>query len=346
MSKRVLISVLFIISCMTALAQSNAITTSEDSTINVIAWFNKNDTTEYTYTKEVMTIQGTDTTRTNEIEHKFRVTVADSTAEGYRLSYETLSWKADNEMDSLKAGFQFFAEGDEPVVFTTNEYGQIQHMENWREVRKRALPGLLTFLDVMYKQRPGLDSIMPKRNFTSLIRLGLNSEDEVVQLFPNMKTLMELHGKSFNIGLTHKDSPDKGCGYPIEVTTLVTYEGNDSADSGSYDGDYLIRNSGAITFQPDDVKEIASSILGVLMSEDFANKADSAINDSLNVPLEMRVLSDYHYFYSGWPKLIRKQTIANLEGVMTKVTTETIEWERYRWNEYDKDDNDGTSTAL
>lgn len=74
MIKKILISLLFLITCITISAQSNAITASEDTTINVIAWFNKNDTTEYTYKKQVTVINDDDTTRTNSIEHNFRST--------------------------------------------------------------------------------------------------------------------------------------------------------------------------------------------------------------------------------------------------------------------------------
>lgn len=346
MTKKILISLLFLITCITISAQSNAITASEDTTINVIAWFNKNDTTEYTYKKQVMVINDDDTTRTNSLEHDFRVNVVDSTSNGYRLQYQTLSWKADNEQDSLRYGFQMAIGGDKPLVFTTNGYGQIEHLENWREVRNESMPGIMTFFDVIYAKHPGLDSIMPKRNLINLIKLGMNSEDEVKDLFPSMISLFSLHGRSFTIGLTHNDAPANGCGYPVESTTIVSYEKADTADTESHNGDYVIRNNATMTMSGSDTKELASTMAGVFLSEDTANKLDSIIGDSLNVPLKIRVLTDYHYFYSGWPKQIRKQTIVKLGDIMTKVTTENIEWNRYRWNEYDNDNDDGDAKSL
>ena len=59
------------------------------------------------------------------------------------------------------------------------------------------------------------------------------------------------------------------------------------------------------------------------------------------MPMEIRLLTDYHFFYSGWPKLVRKQTIVKVGEIWTNVATETIEWNRYRWNEPDDDQPDG-----
>lgn len=204
----------------------------------------------------------------------------------------------------------------------------------------------MTFFDVIYAKHPGLDSIMPKRNLINLIKLGMNSEDEVKDLFPSMISLFSLHGRSFTIGLTHNDAPANGCGYPVESTTIVSYEKADTADTETHNGDYVIRNNATMTMSGSDTKELASTMAGVFLSEDTANKLDSIIGDSLNVPLEIRVLTDYHYFYSGWPKQIRKQTIVKLGDIMTKVTTENIEWNRYRWNEYDNDNDDGDAKSL
>ena len=64
--KKVLWTILILFSALTsAVAQTNAITSDEDSTISVIAFFNKNDSIEYSYSKTETKISDSDTTSTS-----------------------------------------------------------------------------------------------------------------------------------------------------------------------------------------------------------------------------------------------------------------------------------------
>lgn len=344
--KRILYAILLTVSVfINAGAQTNALTTEEDSTIYVIAWFNKSDTTEYEYTSSEMNISGSDTTVTSSIDEEFRIVVLDSTSDGYRLKYEPLSWKTSNEKDSLKQGAFWTAKSQGPVVFKASEYGEIEQLENWRTVRDNALPAMLTFFDSLYNRTPALDSIMPKKNYMNLIRLGFNGEEAIRSIYKDVNTLFDLHGNVYIIGITEKN--DSSTGYPVHVSTLVTYEEPDTAETESYYGDYNIRTNGTVTFPESEVKDLTSSFLGALFSDTISTEAEKFVNDSLNTSMEIRVLTDYHFFYSGWPKLIRKQTITRLGDISTKIKTETTEWTRYRWNEATTEDKeDGTPSRL
>lgn len=343
--KKVLWTILLLFSALTsAVAQTNAITSDEDSTIAVIAFFNKNDSIEYSYSKTETKISDSDTTRTSGVEAQFRIVVLDSTSKGYRLEYTPLSWKADNETDSVKSGIKLEAKSQTPAIFTTDEFGEIQHLENWRTIRDKALPVITKFFDDQYEKNPGIDSIMPKKNLTSLLKLGFITEDAAKGLYGDFTTMFTLNGSAYNIGITN--TTDSSAGYPVNISLLATYEEPDTADENSYPGDYNIRYNALVTIPASEVQELTSSLLGALLSKELSDKTDEAIDDSLNVPMEVRELTDYHFFLNGWPKLVRKQTIISLGKETEKVTTETIEWNRYRWNEPQDDIDDTNNSAV
>ena len=75
MRKVIFILVALLATALQGRAQTQAITAGEDSTINVVAWFNKNDTTEYVYTKSDVLVSDGDTTRTGNTEEKFRLEI-------------------------------------------------------------------------------------------------------------------------------------------------------------------------------------------------------------------------------------------------------------------------------
>ena len=345
MRKVIFILVALLAAALQARAQTQTITAGEDSTINVVAWFNKNDTTEYVYTKSDVLVSDGDTTRTGNTEEKFRLVVADSTSDGYRLKFEPISWKSDNSKDSIKSSLMWAAKSQAPVVFATNEYGKIERLEKWRDVRDKALPAITGFFEKLYAEHPGIDSIMPKKNYLSLLRLGFNSENAIREIYSEVTELFSCHGKAYNIGVTN--AMDSTTDYPCHLTMIVSYEKVDTTDAESYPGDYFIRNNSTVTIPSDEAKALTNSLLGTILSKDFSDKTESFINDSIDMPMEVRLLTDYHFFYSGWPKLVRKQTIIKVGELWTKVATETIEWNRYRWNEPDDDQPDeGGQTDL
>ena len=63
---------------------------SQDSTINVIAWFNKHDTVTYRVSESSWKLTGTDTVLTASYSMMARINVVDSTSNGYKIDYTSL----------------------------------------------------------------------------------------------------------------------------------------------------------------------------------------------------------------------------------------------------------------
>ena len=76
---------------------SPEIASLQDSTINVIAWFNKHDTATYWVNESSWDINGNDTVRTSSVAMKVRINVVDSTANGYKMDYTFLEFPTDTQ---------------------------------------------------------------------------------------------------------------------------------------------------------------------------------------------------------------------------------------------------------
>ena len=116
---------------------------AQNASVNVIAYFCKNDTLDYVYSLEETKIKGNDTTTTLVASRKFRVVVLDSIATGYKIQCTPLELDID-EYNIEEQNFNSESEKEVflnriqqiinqktykyPIVFITNEEGDIQHI--------------------------------------------------------------------------------------------------------------------------------------------------------------------------------------------------------------------------
>lgn len=116
-----------------------------DSTVAVIAWFDKRDTMTYWINEGTWSVKDGDTTKTSGVSTKVMLTVTDSTKKGYRLEYKFLEFQNDTVADSMLGDFQNRLVGrlSDKIVgttirFRTDEYGHITKYENLKEIKKQA----------------------------------------------------------------------------------------------------------------------------------------------------------------------------------------------------------------
>ena len=113
---------------------------SADSLINVVAYFCKNDTMDFRIEEAKHKIHDNDTTLCRYSSEDFRLIVRDSTSNGYKLEYISLGNREldGEELDFLtKPLLEKLAElsDRQKVIFTIDEVGNLQHIENWREIK-------------------------------------------------------------------------------------------------------------------------------------------------------------------------------------------------------------------
>lgn len=278
-----------------------------ENVIDVVGYFYKNDTLTYELTHYKYKIQENDTTVSDSYVQEFMIVVTDSTSEGYKMKYIPLSLNL-NDADmgtSLMENAMRQLMQSVVVEFTTDEYGSIKSITNWREIRDHLKKGVKATCDTLYSTIPGLDSIMPRKSLENLMKLGFSTEKDVRDYYEVFETLFGLHGSSFEICDDEEDTEEQG--YPQHSTLHIGYTPIEDEDY-DHNGDYDILKQSTMTVPVEDVMNLG---LGVLMM--MGNMG----NDSLDVDLDQIVDSVktekpngadfivkefYRFFLNGWLK--------------------------------------------
>ena len=139
---------------------------------------------KYTYTDAVYKIAQKDTITSSYYTRDCMIVVTDSTAKGYKMELtpfevevadDSTANKLETKMNvAILKGFTNIK-----IKFHTDEFGTIEAIDNWREVRDLFLNGTRKAFDELYNQTPGLDSFMPRKKFENMIALNMRNEETV-----------------------------------------------------------------------------------------------------------------------------------------------------------------------
>jgi hypothetical protein len=118
-----------LMTCLAATAQINM----EDSTVQAIGYWDKNEKQSYSVTTDKFKLKGTDTTSKESMKYEVDITILDSTAKTYTIEwfYKNFSMETDNE---LIKKIMSIAQ-DMKVIIKTDENGAFTEVVNWKEVR-------------------------------------------------------------------------------------------------------------------------------------------------------------------------------------------------------------------
>ena len=70
--------------------------------------------------------------------------------------------------------------GDVPLLFTTDEYGTIQHAENWQEVRDFTRKMIKSLTDSLYALKPELAKVVDRQRFEASLNLQFANEKAIL----------------------------------------------------------------------------------------------------------------------------------------------------------------------
>lgn len=300
----------------------------QDSTINVIAWFNKNDTVTYWVNESVWTLDDVDTVRTASASMKVRINVVDSTANGYKMDYTFLEFPTEALPDTASAleifQNQITANLGNKVLgttihFETDEYGRITEYSNLGQIRTQAKS--------LFKEAIKDFSQLPE--IRGLKEMGLDIEDYAKNVdtdklvdgyLEELNMLFLNHGKSLKTGEFngHEDATDS----QFENTSYTSVYVDD--DDGSY---HILYDVTSILPQ----KELKAMVGGLV--ESFAN---DSITGSFNENFDAQVnvdgtYEDYlkiDYLVNGWPYSVVRQK-ATMIGNRGKVKQTVITLDSY-----------------
>lgn len=121
------------------------VVTDEDSTLNVIGYFCKNDTLYYQITNTRWKFDDKDTVMTSGLAQMVRLVVTDSTDTGYKMEYTFLECMSDSSSDAALNRFQeaFVNRMNKKIIgtkikFETDEFGAITKFNNLDQIKKQA----------------------------------------------------------------------------------------------------------------------------------------------------------------------------------------------------------------
>ena len=325
---------------MTAWSQSLMLNQEEpEDVIEVVGYFSKNDTVTYRQTHSKYKIQGNDTTVSESYVEEFMIVVTDSTSDGYKMKYIPLNFTL-HDADTVtslmaKATSQLM----QSVVceFTTDEFGLLKSITNWREIRDQLKKGVKATCDTLYATIPDMDSIMPRKSLENILLLHFSTEEGIRNSYEELENLFGLHGSTFDLGDKEVDTEEQG--YPQHISARIGYTTIEDEED-DFDGDYAISTQSTTTIPVEDVMDLGFGALSMVVS-DMASDSLEAVRDQIVDSLKIAkpngaevIVKQYNgFFMNGWPKDYYAEEAIDL-GFVQKIEARHIEWISRNWDIY------------
>lgn len=274
---------------------------SADSLINVIAYFCKNDTMGYNYQNVKMKIVDNDTTVNFYSDSEFRLIVRDSTSQGYKFELQPISHHFETPEDTLMTQMMerlVNSLGDHPLIFTTDELGAIQHVENWREVRDFTRKVSKALMDSLYALKPEMEQAIARQRFEAALNMQFANEKAILESYEELVIMFGVHGKAFKIGKSEGDYVSD-LGYPQHITCVASY-GKTSEDDG-FDDDYYINSLSEITIPAKDVGNLMIDQLNMMSEQKMTEEELQKMASEIDEDAKVSVVESYDLFFNGWP---------------------------------------------
>jgi hypothetical protein len=225
--------------------------------------------------------------------------------------------------------------------FTTDEFGQLKSITNWREIRDQLKKGVKVTCDTLYTTIPDLDSIMPRKSLENILLLQFSTEEGVRDSYEELDDLFGLHGSTFKIVDKEEDTEENG--YPQHTSTRIGYTAIEDEEN-DFDGDYALSTLSTTTIPIEDLMDVGFGVLSLIMS-DMANDSLEAVRDQIVDSLkiakpngaEVIVKEYYGFFLNGWPKEYYFEKAFDL-GFGQNIETRYIEWISRNWDIDIRDD--------
>ncbi len=295
----------------------------QDSTIDVIGFFSKNDTLIYWINESKWELDTSDTIKTAGISSKVRLTVVDSTSTGYKMDYTILEVSSDTNVNSFINGLQEkFVDKLAPkmvgftINFETDEFGAITKFNNLDEIKHQAQSLFKeTMKEVMqiFKSDEIKDEIKkepeitkgPEINIDALIK-AFDTDRIIDGYTKNLELIFLWYGCSFDIGQLHVHENATDSTYENDTFTTVTLDPTDYTYSISTEVINIIPRSA--------IKEMVSSLVDLTgngkVKESFDSEFDAQVTeDAIN-----NSYIGSEFIPLGWPYKILKQESSTIGG--------------------------------
>lgn len=303
---------------------------SQDSLINVIAYFCKNDTLSYLYEDYEAKVENNDTIVDHYIKSEIQLVVVDSTSKGYVIEYTPIKTTIEAYKDTMMAHVvQTIMDtmGDVKYLLSTDEYGTLQHIENWAEVRDYMKKSIKLMSDSLYGNYPQLNEIIPRQRFEAKLSSYYVNEQAYYKQCEDLQLLFQLYGKSYRIGKTERDESSQN-GFPQHLVLIASYGKTDEEDG--FDDDYYI-HCGTETIVPkEEVKDLVKGMMNMMVSDKHLDELNQGIDSTEYTEAKIFDAEEYNYFYNGWPCGMTHSKLTEIMGT-EKHEIKSLIWTSRRW---------------
>lgn len=319
------------------------ISQEEDSILNIVGYFCKGDTMAYTKRMAKLQMVKNDTTIKSDIQTDFMIVVRDSMDNGYRMEFIPTGFSfnedAQEKTDRVLAEKLWELTKDTHAIFTTDEFGTVQNIENWKEIRDVIKKGINLVIDNYYSEIPALDSVMPRKRMESLMLMQFSTEDGIKASYDELESLFGLHGTQFAIGNIDKTYSSQG--YPSRTIAETGYT---VKEEGDMEGDYAIRSNSITTIPSNDITEIAGNILNSFSDSGVGDKIKEVMRDTLSSVTDsdttIKNFEHFGYFFNGWPKIIYTEKTTDFSGIVQIININDIRWTRRHFPVLEEEDEE------
>ncbi len=310
-----------------AFGSINAQVDEAKKNVNIVAYFGKGDTLQYQMSNVSMIIAGKDTVYNMIATENYQLVVLSESQKGYRIELKTFGFEyaEDNELTEKGRVMKKVLSDinrelyKDKIVFTTNEMGTITGIENFKAYQKRMAKATEMAINNLYKDRPEIGKILPKKNLEQLAKNKCTNEQEAIEELEEISLLLKHHGLQFKLG--KKDTIVDGCNVHIETNY-------DKKDEDSMDGDYFLVTEANQTVPAKDV----AAELGDVMELFSINKNDkTAITKLTKDKIDKKDLvvtneNANQYWVNGWPKSVISVTRHELGENYKILEIKQIQW--------------------
>jgi hypothetical protein len=304
---RFLFVALFCLMTSQVISQINA----DDSTAQVVGFWDKAEKQSYLVSYEKMKVSGTDTTSREMTKYEVDVTIKDSTANSYTIEwlYKNFSVNSENKL------LQKIAKSGEnmKVLIKTDEFGAIQEVVNWTEVRDHMKKTFSTIKNE-FKNIPKLEEI-----FGQLEGAYLTKDAIEASAIKDAQQFYSFHGAKYKLGEELKvkmKAPNVLGGEPFDSDITVSLD-----EINEDDNNFVLR-----IYQTVDQQQLTEATYNYLVNlskkagvpapkkEDLAKLKD----------LKNETFTASRIHGSGWP-IYTVQTIVISTGDVTNIQERIIE---------------------
>ena len=304
-------------------------TAGEDSVVNVVAYFCKDDTCEYWIYENEWKVNGKDTVKTLGVSTQVRLVVNDSTSKGYKMSYTFLDVKADSVGDNFRDKMMaMIAERTAKSVigttvnFETDEYGSITKITNLSQIKKQAK----ALFKAGIKEIAAMPIMQEMKKATGLDFMKTATQantDEVVEGYlEELKLLFAYHGSQYAVGEHHEHEDATKDSYANDTYINASLEKN---------GNYTISCEVVSVIPKETVKEVMGGLMGAIteglkgkktedgkdhdgdikdLDDEFKKEIDKAVDQDAQTSEYLSVTC----FEDGWPNSVLKQNKTVMAG--------------------------------